>query len=175
MKQRCRLGKWLLVCVCSLAVMGVRAQTNLPIYTDHLVNGFQDWSWSQIHNLANTSPVHTGASSISVYATNWQAVAFENNGFNEYCNGFNSSVYSSLVFWANGGPLGGQRIQVYTVPSSGGSPYQMSALAANTWQQFPIPLSTIGAASITNLSQIIFQLTASGTTNVFYLDDIQLT
>jgi hypothetical protein len=42
-----------------LTVTGVKAQTSLPIYTDNLVNGFQDWSWAT-RNLGNTSP--TGAS-----------------------------------------------------------------------------------------------------------------
>jgi hypothetical protein len=50
------------------------AQAPLPIYTDNLVNGFQDWSWAA-HNLANTgSFVHSGADSISVSATDWEAV-----------------------------------------------------------------------------------------------------
>ncbi len=40
-----------------------RGQAPLPIYTDHLVNGFQDWSWGT-HNLANTAPVHSGSDSI---------------------------------------------------------------------------------------------------------------
>ena len=29
------------------------AQDNLPIYTDNLVNGFQNWSWATV-NLTNT-------------------------------------------------------------------------------------------------------------------------
>ena len=47
-----------------LAPRSTFAQAALPIYTDHLVNGFQDWSWAT-HNLANASPVHSGTASIS--------------------------------------------------------------------------------------------------------------
>src|SRR6266571_124323 len=39
------------------ATISAKAQANLPLYIDHLVNGFQDWSWGA-RNLANTSPVH---------------------------------------------------------------------------------------------------------------------
>jgi len=46
-------------------VLSAIAQTPLQIYTDNLVNGFQDWSWAT-RNMANTSPVHSGSASISV-------------------------------------------------------------------------------------------------------------
>jgi len=38
------------------AIQNSTAQQGLPIYTDKLLNGFQDWSWIT-HNLANTSAV----------------------------------------------------------------------------------------------------------------------
>ena len=40
------------------------AQANLPIYTDALVNGFQNWSWATV-NLQNFSPAHSGNYSIA--------------------------------------------------------------------------------------------------------------
>ena len=36
------------------------AQSNLTIYADSLVNGWQDWSYYATRNFANTSPVHSG-------------------------------------------------------------------------------------------------------------------
>src|SRR5205814_1607824 len=48
-------------------VATLRAQSPLLIYTDHLVNGFADWSWAT-RNLASTSPVHSGSNSVSVSA-----------------------------------------------------------------------------------------------------------
>ena len=63
-----------LTLVVSLALVAAStpapAQANLPLYTDHLVNGFQDWSWGT-RNLANTSPVHSGSSSVSLSDTAW--------------------------------------------------------------------------------------------------------
>src|SRR5579884_2848392 len=158
------------------AIQMVRAQTNLPIYTDHLVNGFQDWSWSRMHHLTNPSPVHSGAYSIAVSAAPWQAVALENSGFDEYRGGFLAAEWSNLVFWVNGGTGGGQRIQVYAVTGGvAAAATQLPALGADTWEQFVIPLTSLGVAAATNLNEFVFQLTAFGTTNVFYLDDIELT
>src|SRR5882672_3464319 len=82
------------------------AQANLPLYTDHLVNGFQDWSWGA-RNLANTSPVHSGASSASLSGTAWNVALSLNH------SGFDTTPYLNLSFWANGGAGGGQILHVY--------------------------------------------------------------
>lgn len=145
----------------------VHAQDNLPIYTDNLVNGFQDWSWGT-HNLANTSPVHSGSDSISANFVAW------NGGLSFEHPDFDGTTYSNLTFWANGG-AGGQILQVYVqYGTSQGPNYTLSALPANTWQQFVIPFSSLGAVGITNLNRFTLQLTSNGTTNAFYVDDIQL-
>ena len=57
------------------------AQAPLAIYTDNLVNGFQDWSWAT-RNLSHTSPTHSGNDSISAALTAWGALSFENSAFN---------------------------------------------------------------------------------------------
>src|SRR5581483_9758040 len=56
------------------------AQAPLPIYTDHLVNGFQDWSWGT-RNLQNTTPVHMGTNSISFTGAQYTALSFEHPDF----------------------------------------------------------------------------------------------
>ena len=47
------------------ALPPARAQAPLTVYTDHLVNGFQDWGWAP-HDYANSSPVHSGTNSVAV-------------------------------------------------------------------------------------------------------------
>src|SRR5580658_4926588 len=86
-------------------------QANLPIYTNHLVNGFQNASWATV-NLANKSPVYTNADSYTNTASisvtdgpNYQALALERAAFN-------TSPYSSLDFEINGGSSGGQKLWV---------------------------------------------------------------
>ena len=148
--------------------LSANAQANLPIYTDNLVNGFQDWSWAT-HNPANTSPTHSGsANSISVSDVAWTALSFEHSDFD-------TAVYASFSFWANGGSSGGQQLEVYVQYESGSGPAYVlpAALTANIWQQFVISLSTLGVANRTNVYRINIKLTGSGSTNTFYVDDIQ--
>ena len=147
------------------------AQADLPIYTDRLVNGFQDWSWASSRNLANASaPIHSGSRSISVSANAWEAISLHQDDFDV-------SVYSNFVFWVNGGSTGGQLLQVNAEYGTNTGPsYPLpSALAANTWQQYTIPLTSLGVAAATNVNRFTIQLTSSGASGTFYLDDIQLT
>ncbi|MGO8678396.1 MAG: alpha-L-arabinofuranosidase [Limisphaerales bacterium] len=154
----------------ALLVSGPRSsgQAPLPIYTDHLVNGFQDWSWAP-HSLSNTAPVHSGANSISVSATAWQALALEQAGFD-------ATLYAGLVFWAHGGSAGGQVLQVSArFGTSTGPGYALPALAANTWKQCVVPLSDLGAVDATSLNGFNIALSSGGAAGTFYLDDVEMT
>lgn len=149
------------------AALCARAQSPLLLYTDHLVNGFQDWSWGT-RNFNNTSPVHAGADSIQLDLNDWEALSLEHAGFN-------TSPYKSLTFWANGGTSGGQVLQINVEVNGQTQPaYKLSALPGNTWRKFTIPLALLGANDQSNVDRFTFQLTASGSTGAFYVDDIQL-
>lgn len=145
------------------------AQANLPIYTDHLVNGFQDWSWAP-RNLGSTALLHSGTNSIAVTPNGF------GDGISFHQSAFNTSVYSSLGFWANGGTNGGQTLDVYvSLNDVDQSHFNLSpALVANTWRQYVIPLANLGAANKSNLTRITIQL-LGGNKTTFYLDEIQLT
>src|SRR3954469_21475250 len=145
--------------------------TDLPVYTDRLVNGFQDWSWAA-RNLSDSSVApHAGSSSIGVSANTWEAISFHQNDFDV-------STFANLVFWANGGSSGGQRLQVQAVYGNNvnGLAYSLpTALAANTWQAFTIPLSALGIANRSNVNRFHIQLKDTGTTNTFFVDEIKFT
>src|SRR5437870_13387037 len=144
------------------------SQANIPLYTDRLVNGFQSWSWGTL-NYANAAPVHSGTSSVSLSGTAWNVALSLNHP------GFDSSPYATLSFWANGGSGGGQILHAFAhVNGADSSGVNTTALPANTWQQFTIPLSSLGADNKTNLERITLQLTSFGTANLFYIDDVQL-
>ncbi len=147
----------------------LRAQAGLPLYTDHLVNGFDDWSWGT-RNLGNTVPVHSGSHSISLSGTAWQVALSLNH------TAFDTTPYASLNFWANGGSGGGQVLQVFARVNGADQPaYPLAALPANAWRQFTIPLTALHADRQANFERLTIQLTGSGTANTFYLDDLQLT
>ena len=155
------------VFACGVAINSI-AQTNLPVYSDSLANGFQDWSWGT-RNFSSTSPVHSGTYAISFTGAAWEAISF-------WHSDLNPAPYTNLTFWAYGGSGGGQVLQVYVqYGANSGSTYQLSALPANTWKQFTIPFSALGAVGVSNLNRINLQLTSYGATAGFSLDDVNLT
>ena len=144
------------------------AQDGLPLYADNLVNGFQNWSWASV-NFLGSSPVHSGNYAVAVTDGGNQALAFMRPQFN-------SSPYASLTFWINGGSSGGPVLQVKgLLDYNAQAGVNISALAANTWQQVTIPLSTLGVANKPNLTGFWIQGRSGGAQPTFYVDDVQLT
>ena len=133
---------FLITAVSGLALPGIaRAQSDQSIYADSLANGWQNWSWATV-NLANGQPVQAGTASISVNAAAYQALYLHHDAFD-------SSLYGSLVLWINGGSAGGQLLQVQaTLNGAAQTVVTLPALAANSWQQVSIPLSSRRAKQI---------------------------
>ena len=146
------------------------AQTNFSIFSDGLNNGFQNWSWGNV-SFDCLSPVYGGTNSISYDDVAWEGISF-------WHPDFNPAPYTNLDFWLNGGSVGGQVIQVflqYSNSAFSGVTYQLPALSGgSSWQHIFIPFSTLGVATVSNLSRINIQLTPYGTTNEFYMDDVNL-
>src|ERR1039458_2506179 len=146
-----RLSGWRLLAL----VLGFTARADQIVYDDALENGWQNWGWATL-NYANTSPVHSGGDSISVTIQNgW-------DGIQIYHPDMDSSPYASVSFWLNGGASGGQRLQVYGLLDVGGNAitaqsgrYLLGTLAANTWQQFTVPLYTLGVGSQANFTGFV--------------------
>ena len=142
---------------------------NFPLYdgSGSLLNGFQDYSWATNVNYSNTNPVYSGLYSIRVTAAAYTALSL-------YYPNFNTTPYSSLSFWINGGAAGAPGLQLMGVTNqTAAGTYNLPALAANTWTPFNIPLSTLGVANITNCQGFWFWPTLAGATT-FYLDSIAL-
>ena len=144
------------------------AQTDVQIYTDSLMNGWQNWSWATV-NLANTQPVHSGSHSISVSAGAWQAFYAEHDAFN-------TSGFTNLIFWVNGGPSGGQHFQIAGLLNGTAQPaVALPALPANSWQQLSISLASLGVANQADFTGFWIQDSTGTTQPTFYIDDISLT
>ncbi len=163
---------WLLILIpllCCLAIPALaRAQTDQAVYTDALVNGWQNWSWATV-NLSNTSPVQSGSDSVSVSAGPYQALYLHQTPFD-------SSVYADLVFWINGGTSGGQLLQVQaTLNGTAQTVVTLPALAANTWQQVSIPLSALGVQNQPDMDGFWIQDRSGTTQPAFFVDTISIT
>ena len=147
-----------------------RGQANLPVYDDSLQNGFEDRLWTSL-DLSCASPVHSGTRSIRV-APNapWQGLFLHHSGLN-------TSPYSTVRFWVNGGESGGQRLQVQALLGDSNPPpnvYYRFTVQTDGWQQVTVPLVLLGGEDKSNLTGIWIQLTPSGGSNAFYVDDVQL-
>jgi hypothetical protein len=160
-----RLSRHLLVGVVALAAKFALADQ--AVYNDSLLNGWENWSWASV-NLAATSPVHSGTSSIAVTTAAWQAIYLHHAAFN-------SSSYTHLSFWIHGGSTGGQRLQVQALLNgTAQTAVALAPLAANTWQQITLSLSSLGVANNANLDGFWIQDTSGTTQPTFYVDDIAL-
>jgi len=150
-----------------LGLTGMAGAADQIIYDNALENGWNDWSWATV-NLANTTPTHSGSDSISVSAAQWDAVYLEHADFD-------TTPYTNLTFWINGGPTGGQTLQVAALLATVPQPVvTIGPLAPNTWQQITITLAALGAANQTTMDGIYITEAGAGQPT-FYLDDITLT
>jgi len=161
--RRCLLSFAALLAV----VLGARAQSPLVIYSDYLLNGFQDWSWAA-RDMSNSIPVHSGAKSISVSASAWEALSF-------WHQDLNAATYSNVTFWANGGSSGGQKLQLLIQYGTNTSLAAQIAPLTTSWQLYQVSLAKLGVANVTNLNRINLQLTSPGPSGTFYVDDVELT
>ncbi len=145
------------------------AQANLPIYNGndngYCVNGFQNYSWAAV----NFDASYGGSNCVSVVnRTNYQAVYFGHADFP-------TAPYSALDFWINGGPSGGQAVQVNgPLDGSPSTQYSIGTLQTNVWQHFTIPLSAFGNPNATNCTGFWIQGANNNPQPVFYVCGVQL-
>jgi hypothetical protein len=153
----------------ALGVLRVSAQTTQVIYDDALENGWTSWGWATTINFANTSPVHSGSDSISVTCgSGYQALYL-------HATAFDSTPYTNLTFWINGGSSGGQPLQVQgTLGGTSQVAVVLAPLTANTWTQINVSLSALGVADQPNMDGFWIQSQSSSAIPTFYVDDISL-
>jgi len=140
---------------------------DLPIYTDSLLNGWENWSWATV-NLSAGAPVHSGTASISVFATNFQALYLHHSALD-------GSQYSSIDLWIDGG-TGGQPLQAQATRNGVAGPAVLLAPPpVDSWQHVVIPLQTLGVANASDFDGFWLQVQSPGSQPAFFVDDIRLT
>jgi PKD repeat protein len=145
--------------------VGTTLAADLPIYTDSLAAGWDDWSWATMRNFANTSPVHSGSDSLAVTFNSGWAGLYLHAG-----SAIDTSGYDQLRFWIHGGSVGSQKLLV-VANGDGGNTVAVTAQADN-WAQVSVPLTALGSPA--SLTDLYWQDTTNGAQPVFYLDDITL-
>ena len=160
---------WLILLIGLLwGVPGLRLHADLTVYDDALENGWQNWSWATV-NLTNSAPVHSGAYSISVTASNWEGLYLE-------IAPTSSRPFTNLTFWVNGGAPGGQAVQVQGIlGSTAQAPVPIGPLPTNSWRQVTVSLAALGVANEADFAGFWLQIETPAAVPVFYVDDITLT
>jgi hypothetical protein len=147
-----------------LLMRPVQASADLPIYTDALTGGWEDWSWDTTRDFNNPAPVYEGSASISVtYTAKWGGLYLHTN------IPVPISGYAAIQFLVNGGAVGGQLVNFHLNNGLGNAYF---TLQANTWLQVTVPLSMLGSPS--TLDTLMWQDDSGGAQPIFYLDDIRL-
>jgi len=158
--------KWVWL-VCSL-FLTASALGDQSVYSDQLDNSWQSWSWASV-NFSNSSPVHSGNTSIAVTETGgYQALYLHHNGQS-------AAGYEALVFWVNGGSTGGQLLQVQGTLNGGpNAAYPLPPIQANTWTRVVVPLKAIGVWGANNFDGFWLQDRSGAAQGVYYVDDISV-
>lgn len=156
-------------CFALLICQGVPVfgQSDQQIYTDSLQNGWQNWGWAAL-NYNNTSPVHSGADSVAVTVGSYQAIYISHAAFD-------STPFSTLSFWINGGAAGGQKLQIQAVlGSTAQAPISLAPLPTNSWQHLTFSLTALGVSGQGNFTGFWIQDRIGAAQPTFYVDDISL-
>lgn len=151
-----------------------RAETTQSIYDDSLASGWQDWSWSS-RDFNSADYVHQGTKSIKItYTAQYQ-------GFYLRHMAMDSTPFTSLVFWINGGAVSGRSITIAAQlddVAQPGVPFAQfiedGTVAASSWKKVTVPLASLGVANKSNFSGFWLQDASGGAQPPFYIDDIGL-
>ncbi|HTL07285.1 MAG TPA: IPT/TIG domain-containing protein [Chitinophagaceae bacterium] len=136
-----------------------------PIYTDALQNGFQDWSYTDIHDFSSTAIVRQGNNSIkAVYGTNgYQGLTFHAG------TAASTAGYTKLelsVFGTAG--TGGKNLNI-VLNGDYGTTYPLT-IAEGEWKTVSFALSAIGNPA--SISEIVLQ--SAGWSGTIYVDHVGL-
>ena len=145
------------------------ANDDYLIYTIQLNNGWAD-NYSYAPYYITNNPNFNGSNSIACAFTGWQALWFTHDPID-------TTTYTNVSFWLNGGPTGGQTIkfQAQTGPNfANGSAINVTA-PASQWRQFTFSLTSLGVANITNLTGFQFVNPQGEVQPAFYVADFALT
>ncbi len=153
-----------------LPVGSASTAAELPVYSDGLTAGWDDWSWDTTVNFANTSPVYSGATSLAATNTaGWAGLYLDSNII------IPGADYDTLEFWINGGSKGGQKLRVMLADGNHDLIGSGVAVVVGTggWTQVKIMLAKLGSPAI--IRGICWQDTSGGAQPTFYLDRISFT
>jgi hypothetical protein len=159
----------------SIAPTAPPATGSLSVYSDGISSSFEDWTWSQNYNPADTQFVRSGSKAIRTELVSDFGVYYHVK------TNFAASSYSQIVFYVNGG-TSTKAAAVASVKLYGASKSVIGnaidlpvAPTANQWSQVAIPISSFGISASTEISGVVIQSNiggASASAGNLWIDDI---
>jgi hypothetical protein len=142
------------------------ATTSKSVYDEALRNGFQ--SWSSAHVDLNSSTFHNGKKGIQVDEG-------ANQQFQLGTIPFDSAPYSGISFWINGGPQGGQQLEVNAdIMDTGRPPVKIPVLKSNEWMQVTISFDDLGVANMENVKSFVVKSPTGAPLTTYFVDDFSI-
>lgn len=144
------------------------ASSDLLVYGDALVSGWQNWSWGSTVNLASGSPVQTGSKSVAVtYNAGWAALSLH------AADAPKTAAYAGISFWVYGAPGNGQ-VKFSVQAAEGAEPGQAVAFtpAAGQWTEVRATWAQLG-----NPAQVVrlnWQDATGSAKPAYYIDNVRL-
>jgi hypothetical protein len=153
---------------------------DLPVYTDGLLNGFQNYSYGGSSDFAHAAqPYHAGSPSIAFTGSNFNAVSFAHPASN-----LSTATYSALRFWVHGGAGSGQQLRLYLalpgvpndaiVAQAELDSYIPGGVQAGQWVQVTVPFASAPLSYSGAFYRIDLQSDVGGLQPTLYLDDVSL-
>ena len=174
-----------IVAVFALSSTYAHAQ-DVAVYTDGLLNNFQNFSFGGGTDFNNPTPFHDGPPAIAFVGNN----NFGGNSvsFAHPSGSFASANYFALSFFAHGGASGGQKLKLLLQTNSAAAstsvltsevaldPYIAGGtIPANAWTQIQVPFSALQFINDGSFDRIDIRTAAvGGAQPVLYLDDVKL-
>jgi len=163
----CPLGALLL-----LSAVAAYASDDMHIYSGRFDDGWgDDWSWMPRYATNNPgytiNPVYVQSHSMALVPSGqWQAWWLKSDA------NLDTTIYTSVSFWLNGGGTGGQSIVVSGETNGTGLSGIWVTAPTNSWQQITLSLASLGINNVTNLTG--FQVGNGTSTQPFFIDDLRL-
>ena len=149
-----------------LSVLAAHATDDMLIYSDRFNNGWGD-NWSWMPRYPTNSPVYSGSNSMAcVPSGTWQAWWLKAG------TSVDTTIYTNVSFWLNGGADGGQSLVVSGETNGSGLPGIWVTAPTNSWAHITISLAALGISNKTNLSG--FQFGNGNSIQPFFIDDLRL-
>jgi hypothetical protein len=152
------------------------APAGAAVYTDALGDGWGDWTgtWAT-RDLANPSPVASGAASISVTYAPWGGLYLHRTA------ALSTAGLAYLDLSVNGGATDGANIVVYTTVADVAGPHvavgpycAAGKIPANAWTRCRVPLAALQAVNV-GINGLVLRLEQDGATlPPMYFDDLAL-